>query len=55
MLLCSDVGMQEEQTGQLSTPDLACSEVGSPVSVATGPADQHSSVSPGLLKWEAQP
>lgn len=55
MLLCSDIGMQEEQTRQLSTPDLAGSEVGSPVSVATGPADQYGSVSPGLLKWEALP
>lgn len=34
----SDMGMQEEQARQLSTPDLAGSELGSLVTVATGPA-----------------
>lgn len=37
----SDMGMQEEQARQLSTPDLAGSELGSPVTVALGREPGH--------------
>lgn len=41
MLLYSDMGMQEEQARQLSTPDLAGSELGRLATVALGGEPGH--------------